>query len=142
LIDVEHKKFLEFPSEFLFDIMSDVESYSKFIPGCNSSKIISGNYDKFIAKLSLQYLLMSGEFISEVHCNRKNLTIISRGIEGPFHSLINKWQFKKDGNGSIVILNISIDLENQIFEKILKRNIDKILSQIILSFEERIDLIY
>ena len=40
------------------------------------------------------------------------------------------------------MLNISIDLENQIFEKILKRNIDKILSQIILSFEERIDLIY
>ena len=135
MIDVEHKKFLEFPSEFLFDVMSDVESYSKFIPGCNSSKIISGSDDKFIAKLSLQYLLMSGEFISEVHC-------ISKGIEGPFHSLINKWQFKKDGNGSIVMLNISIDLENQIFEKILKRNINKILSQIILSFEERIDLIY
>ena len=142
MIDVEHKKFLEFRSEFLFDVMSDVESYSKFIPGCNSSKIISGSDDKFIAKLSLQYLLMSGEFISEVHCSRKNLTIISKGIEGPFHSLINKWQFKKDGNGSIVMLNISIDLENQIFEKILKRNIDKILSQIILSFEERIDLIY
>ena len=35
-----------------------------------------------------------------------------------------------------------LDLENQIFEKILKGNIDKILSQIILSFEERIDLIY
>ena len=142
MIDVEHKKFLEFPSEFLFDVMSDVESYSKFIPGCNSSKIICCSDDKFIAKLSLQYLLMSGEFISEVQCNRQNLTIISKGIEGPFHSLINKWQFKNDGNGSIVILNISIDLENQIFEKILKRNIDKILSQIILSFEERIDLIY
>ena len=68
MIDVEHKKFLEFPSELLFDVMSDGESYSKFIPGCNSSKIISGSGDKFIAKLSLQYLLMSGVFISEVHC--------------------------------------------------------------------------
>ena len=142
MIDVEHKKFLKFPSEFLFDVMSDVNSYSKFIPGCNSSKIISGSDSKFIAKLKLQYLLMSGEFISEVDCDKKNLISISRGIEGPFHSLMNKWQFKGDEDGSIVKLNISIDLENKIFEKILKKNIDKILSKIILSFEERIDLIY
>ena len=142
MLDVEHKKFLKYPSKFLFDVMSDVNSYSKFIPGCNSSKIISSSDDKFIAKLKLQYLIMSGEFISEVYCDKKNLIIISKGIEGPFHSLMNKWKFKEEGDGSIVKLNISIDLENKIFERILKKNIDKILSQIILSFEERIDLIY
>tara|TARA_S200000501_G_scaffold94519_1_gene87879 strand:+ start:55559 stop:55987 length:429 start_codon:yes stop_codon:yes gene_type:complete len=142
LINVEHKKYLEFPSEFLYDVMRDVNSYSKFIPGCNFSKIISGSNEKFIAKLNLKYLLMSGEFISEVSCDKKKLTIISRGIDGPFHSLMNKWQFKKKGDGSIVKLNITIDLENKIFEKILKKNIDKILLQIIHSFEKRIDLIY
>ena len=142
MIDVQHKKYLEFPSEFLYDVMRDVNSYSKFIPGCNFSKIISGSSEKFIAKLNLKYLLMSGEFISEVSCDKKKLTIISRGIDGPFHSLMNKWQFKKKGDGSIVKLNITIDLENKIFEKILKKNIDKILLQIIHSFEKRIDLIY
>ena len=142
MIDVEHKKYLEFPSEFLYDVMRDVNSYSKFIPGCNFSKIISGSNEEFIAKLNLKYLLMSGEFISEVSCDKKKLIIISRGIEGPFHSLVNKWQFKKKGDGSIVKLNIRIDLENKIFEKILKKNIDKILLQIIHSFEKRIDLIY
>ncbi|RPF90781.1 MAG: type II toxin-antitoxin system RatA family toxin [Rhizobiales bacterium TMED168] len=142
MINVEHKKYLEFPSEFLYDVMRDVNSYSKFIPGCNFSKIISGSNEKFIAKLNLKYLLMSGEFISEVSCDKKKLTIISRGIDGPFHSLMNKWQFKKKGDGSIVKLNITIDLENKIFEKILKKNIDKILLQIIHSFEKRIDLIY
>ena len=45
-------------------------------------------------------------------------------------------------SGAKKILLNTFHLENQIFEKILKRNIDKILSQIILSFEERIDLIY
>ena len=142
MIDVEHKKYLEFPSEFLYDVMRDVNSYSKFIPGCNFSKIISGSDEKFIAKLNLKYLLMSGEFISEVTCDKKKLIIISRGVEGPFHSLMNKWQFKKKDHGSIVKLDIRIDLENKIFEKILKKNIDKILLQIIHSFEKRIDLIY
>ena len=142
MIDVEHKKYLEFPSEFLYDVMRDVNSYSKFIPGCNFSKIISGSDEKFIAKLNLKYLLMSGEFISEVTCDKKKLIIISRGVEGPFHSLMNKWQFKKKDHGSIFKLNIRIDLENKIFEKILKKNIDKILLQIIHSFEKRIDLIY
>ena len=142
MIDVEHKKYLEFPSEFLYDVMRDVNSYSKFIPGCIFSKVISGTNEKFIAKLNLKYLLMSGEFISEVSCDKKKLIIISRGIDGPFHSLMNKWQFKKKGDGSIVKLNITIDLENKIFEKILKKNIDKILLQIIHSFEKRIDLIY
>ena len=77
LIDVELKKYLEFPSDFLYDVMRDVNSYSKFIPGCNFSKIISGSNEKFIAKLNLKYLLMSGEFISEVSCDKKKLTIIS-----------------------------------------------------------------
>ena len=142
MIDVEYKNFLNFPSEFLFDVIRDVDSYSKFIPGCNSSKILSGNDKKFIAKLKLKYLFMSGEFTSEVNCDREKLTIISNGIDGPFHSLINKWHFKKEGTGSAVKLNIVIDLENKIFEKILQKNINKILSQIILSFEERINLIY
>ena len=85
---------------------------------------------------------MSGEFTSEVNCDREKLTIISNGIDGPFHSLVNKWYFKKEGTGSSIKLHIMIDLENKIFERILQKNINKILSQIILSFEERIDLIY
>ena len=43
---------------------------------------------------------------------------------------------KKEFKGNCVFL------KNKIFEKILKRNIKKIISQVVTSFEERADILY
>ena len=85
---------------------------------------------------------MSGDFKSRVTLDSKKLTIISEGIEGPFNSILTKWSFDEADNGVLVNVNISLDLKNKIFEKILKRNIKKIISQVVTSFEERADILY
>ena len=85
---------------------------------------------------------MSGNFTSRVTLDPKKLTIISEGIEGPFNSVLTKWSFDEADDGVLVNINLSLDLNNKIFESILKRNIKKIISQVVLSFEERADILY
>ncbi len=142
MIDINYKKNLNYSPINIYEIVSDIDFYSQFIPGCTSSEIISRKGNEVEAILGLKYLVMSGDFKSRVTLDSKKLTIISEGIEGPFNSILTKWSFDEADNGVLVNVNISLDLKNKIFEKILKRNIKKIISQVVISFEERADILY
>ena len=142
MIDINYKKNLNYSPINIYEIVGDIDFYSQFIPGCTSSEIISRKGNEVEAILGLKYLVMSGDFKSRVTLDSKKLTIISEGIEGPFNSILTKWSFDEADNGVLVNVNISLDLKNKIFEKILKRNIKKIISQVVTSFEERADILY
>ena len=142
MIDINYKKNLNYSPINIYEIVSDIDFYSQFIPGCTSSEIISRKGNEVEAILGLKYLVMSGDFKSRVTLDSKKLTIISEVIEGPFNSILTKWSFDEADNGVLVNVNISLDLKNKIFEKILKRNIKKIISQVVISFEERADILY
>ena len=142
MIDINYKKNLNYSPINIYEIVSDIDFYSQFIPGCTSSEIISRKGNEVEAILGLKYLVMSGDFKSRVTLDSKKLTIISEGIEGPFNSILTKWSFDEADNGVLVNVNISLDLKNKIFEKLLKRNIKKIISQVVISFEERADILY
>ena len=142
MIDISYKKTLNYSPKNIYEIVSDVDFYSQFIPGCVSSEIISREGNVIEAILELKYLVMSGKFKSRVTLDPKKLTIISEGIEGPFSSIFTKWSFDEVDEGVLVNINIVLDLNNKIFESILKRNLKKIISQVVLSFEERADILY
>jgi len=142
LIDISYKKTLNYSPKNIYEIVSDVDFYSQFIPGCVSSEIISREGNVIEAILELKYLVMSGKFKSRVTLDPKKLTIISEGIEGPFSSILTKWSFNEVDEGVLVNINIALDLNNKIFESILKKNIKKIISKVVVSFEERADILY
>lgn len=142
MIDISYKKTLNYSPKNIYEIVSDVDFYSQFIPGCLSSDIISREGNVIEAILELKYLVMSGKFKSRVTLDPKKLTIISEGIEGPFSSILTKWSFNEVDEGVLVNINIALDLNNKIFESILKKNIKKIISKVVVSFEERADILY
>ena len=142
MIDISYKKTLNYSPKNIYEIVSDVDFYSQFIPGCVSSEIISREGNIIEAILELKYLVMSGKFKSRVTLDPKKLTIISEGIEGPFSSILTKWSFDEFDEGVLVNINIALDLNNKIFESILKKNIKKIISKVVVSFEERADILY
>ncbi|MBT5662171.1 MAG: hypothetical protein HOJ05_00540 [Alphaproteobacteria bacterium] len=142
MIDISYKKTLNYSPKNIYEIVSNVDFYSQFIPGCVSSEIISREGNVIEAILELKYLVMSGKFKSRVTLDPKKLTIISEGIEGPFSSIFTKWSFDEADEGVLVKINIILDLNNKIFESILKKNIKKIISKVVVSFEERADILY
>ena len=142
MIDISYKKTLNYSPKNIYEIVSNVDFYSQFIPGCVSSEIISREGNVIEAILELKYLVMSGKFKSRVTLDPKKLIIISEGIEGPFISIFTKWSFDEVDEGVLVNINIALDLNNKIFESILKKNIKKIISKVVVSFEERADILY
>jgi ribosome-associated toxin RatA of RatAB toxin-antitoxin module len=39
-------------------------------------------------------------------------------------------------------VSINLDLSNKVFELLLKKNLEKVFSQVVVSFEERADILY
>ena len=142
MIEISYKKILKFSPKNIYDIVADIESYSQFIPGCFSSKIISKEGSIIEAKLGVKYLIMSGVFISRVTFDPRKLSIVSEGINGPFNSVFTKWSFDRNDNGVLVKVSINLDLSNKVFELLLKKNLEKVFSQVVVSFEERADILY
>ena len=85
---------------------------------------------------------MSGEFTSRVTFDPRKLSIVSEGINGPFNSVFTKWSFDQNDNGVLVNVSINLDLSNKVFELLLKKNLEKVFSQVVVSFEERADILY
>ena len=78
MIDINYKKNLNYSPINIYEIVSDIDFYSQFIPGCTSSEIISRKGNEVEAILGLKYLVMSGDFKSRVTLDSKKLTISSQ----------------------------------------------------------------
>ena len=66
MIKIEKKFHSSSSAENLYGLVSDVESYSEFIPWCEKSIIERRVHEYFFAKLNMKYLLFSGSFVSKV----------------------------------------------------------------------------
>ena len=66
MLKIEKKVHSNSSAENLYGLVSDVESYSEFIPWCEKSIIERRVHDYFFAKLNMKYLLFSGSFVSKV----------------------------------------------------------------------------
>ena len=100
MIEINYKKTLNYSQQNIYDIVKDIDSYSHFIPGCISSEIIAKENDTVEAILAMKYLVMSGEFSSIVTFDPKKFIIISKGIRGPFNSVLTKWSFIKNNDSN------------------------------------------
>ncbi len=117
MLKIEKKVHSNSSAENLYGLVSDVESYSEFIPWCEKSIIERRVHDYFFAKLNMKYLLFSGSFVSKVTLYDYEKRINALGVKGSFRYLEANWVFDEYDNGTLVSVNLELDLNNIILEK-------------------------
>ena len=120
------------------DRVSDVESYSEFIPWCEKSIIERRVHDYFFAKLNMKYLLFSGSFVSKVTLYDYERRINALGVKGSFRYLEANWVFDEYDDGTLVSVNLELDLNNIILEKAIDSASGVLIKETISSFEKRL----
>jgi len=138
LIKIEKKVYSSSAAENLYGLVSDVESYSKFIPWCEKSIIERRVHDYFFAKLNMKYLLFSGSFISKVTLYDYERKINALGVKGSFRYLEANWVFDEYDDGTLVSVNLELDLNNSILEKAIDSASEILIKETITSFEKRL----
>jgi Oligoketide cyclase/lipid transport protein len=138
LLKIEKKVHSNSSSENLYGLVSDVESYSEFIPWCEKSIIERRVHDYFFAKLNMKYLLFSGSFVSKVTLYDYERRINALGVKGSFRYLEANWVFDEYDDGTLVSVNLELDLNNIILEKAIDSASGVLIKETISSFEKRL----
>ena len=138
MLKIEKKVHSNSSAENLYGLVSDVESYSEFIPWCEKSIIERRVHDYFFAKLNMKYLLFSGSFVSKVTLYDYERRINALGVKGSFRYLEANWVFDEYDNGTLVSVNLELDLNNIILEKAIDSASGILIKETISSFEKRL----
>lgn len=138
MLKIEKKVHSNSSAENLYGLVSDVESYSEFIPWCEKSIIERRIHDYFFAKLNMKYLLFSGSFVSKVTLYDYERRINALGVKGSFRYLEANWVFDEYDDGTLVSVNLELDLNNIILEKAIDSASGILIKETISSFEKRL----
>ena len=138
MLKIEKKVHSNSSAENLYGLVSDVESYSEFIPWCEKSIIERRIHDYFFAKLNMKYLLFSGSFVSKVTLYDYERRINALGVKGSFRYLEANWIFDEYDDGTLVSVNLELDLNNIILEKAIDSASGVLIKETISSFEKRL----
>ena len=138
MLKIEKKVHSNSSAENLYSLVSDVESYSEFIPWCEKSIIERRIHDYFFAKLNMKYLLFSGSFVSKVTLYDYERRINALGVKGSFRYLEANWVFDEYDDGTLVSVNLELDLNNIVLEKAIDSASGILIKETISSFEKRL----
>ena len=100
--------------ERMFDLVSDLESYPRFIPNCKAMAVKPDPNDASVryATMTIKLGQITQSYTSKVTLDSNALTITAVAVDGPFSYLDSKWTFEREGEGTRVRFDIDFKFNN------------------------------
>jgi ribosome-associated toxin RatA of RatAB toxin-antitoxin module len=128
---------LDAPVTRAYKIVSDVERYPEFLPGCQSVSILESVQEQILIRVDVSWSGFSDSFVT------KNRSILNERIQmdlsaGPFNSLDGVWSFSPIGeSGSRVGLELNYELKG--IAKLGKQVLERAVDVCVEAFQRRIE---
>ncbi|MDH5512985.1 MAG: type II toxin-antitoxin system RatA family toxin, partial [Gammaproteobacteria bacterium] len=110
MTEIRRSAIVPYSAQHMFELVSDIPSYPKFLPWCGGARILSAQGDEVIAAIDIAYGGIHKTF-STRNLLQVNKMMEMRLLEGPFSHLQGFWQFKALGEHDS---KISLDLEFEV----------------------------
>jgi ribosome-associated toxin RatA of RatAB toxin-antitoxin module len=129
------------PAE-MFALVSDIETYPRFLPWCTGAEILSREGDAVTARVDFAVGKVSKSFITR-NLNRENREIGMQLVDGPFSQLEGRWRFDPLGmEGCKISLYLEYDFSNKMVSMVVKQVFGKIANSLVDAFHQRAVEIY
>lgn len=132
----------------MFDLVSDVETYPKFVPLCEALRV-RGRQDAgegrviLVADMTVSFKLVRETFTSRVLLDRDAGTIRVAYLDGPFSRLDNVWTFRPvDDRHCDVCFSIDYEFRSRTLGAIMGAMFDRAFRKFAEAFETRADAVY
>ncbi len=141
--EVYRSAILPYPAEAMFDLVTDIESYSDFLPWCNESRILSANGDadaderEVVASLGLAQGALTGRFSTRNHNFRPSRVAMTL-VEGPFSELEGEWLIRPLGDaGCKLELKMRFAFSNALKDMLLGAVFEQTCGKLVDAFVKR-----
>lgn len=121
----------------MFELVSGVEDYSRFLPWCRESRVISRDEAHIEATLEIAWSGLHKSFTTRDYLypyERIDITLVS----GPFKHLEGRWSFIALGDaGCKVNMELEFELTGHVFDKLFQPVFNHIVSSLVDAFCKR-----
>lgn len=127
----------------MFDIVSDLQSYPRFIPNCRAMDVrddpMARDQEVRLARMTLSFGPITQAYTSRVTLDREALTIAAKAVDGPFSYLDSLWQFEAEGQGTRVRFQIDFKISNPFIAAVAEPAFAAKQAEIMEAFAEEAD---
>ncbi len=133
---------VNYSSHEMYQLVSDIDEYHKFLPWCSGSKITKEENGVVEATVDIAHGGLHKSF-STHNINTVDEKIEMRLVDGPFKSLDGCWSFQPSGDhGCKVTLDLNFEFSNRLVAMAIGKVFNAIASSQVDSFAKRAVEVY
>jgi coenzyme Q-binding protein COQ10 len=128
----------------VYDIVSDVSSYYKFVPWCQESHVLKQYEDGMDAELVVGFSYFKEKYLSHVKVNKPDSVIATSNESNLFKYLRTDWKFSSASNPAFTWVSFSVEFkfESQLYNKVSELFMLEIINKMVEAFEKQCKIIY
>ena len=124
----------------MFALVSEIESYPKFLPWCDKARVSERGRNRTVATLRINFRGLKQEFTTE-NDDQPNERIDMKLVSGPFRSLEGSWRFTPLSETTCKIeLNLRYEFASALLGKLVATVFDEIANSLVDAFARQADL--
>jgi ribosome-associated toxin RatA of RatAB toxin-antitoxin module len=138
-----------YSAQQMFDLVSDVASYPRFLPWCDRAQVLQKHEDGQTAEIGLNFKGLRQSFSTRnTHVRYTDGTLEDRLklVSGPFSQLDGVWRFSPVGDVSLssckIELELSYDFDNAAMAALVGPVFNKIAASLVDAFVQRAESVY
>lgn len=142
---IQNRKILPYKIDLLYQVITNVEEYNKFIPWCKKVTIITQDTQSLISDVDVEFLFIKERYRSVAHffpvMNNIAKTEIQM-LKGPFKHFSTLWVLEAlENNVTLVEFECDFSFNKKLYDNIAKPVLMAANNKIIQSFIKRVEFI-
>ncbi len=134
-------RIVPYTADLMFQVVSDVEQYPKFLPWVVALRVLSRehvkNRDVLSAEMAVGYGALREKYTSRVILDPSARTIDVAQTSGPFKQLENHWRFTPLAQGCEVQFTLIYEFRNRVLNAVAGAAFGKVYVRMADAFEAR-----
>ena len=139
---VDRSALVPYTPREMFELVSDIEAYPRFLPWCRGARVLSRGIDEVRARIEFSVGGVTRAFTTR-NRHHVNKMIEMHLVDGPFSRLDGFWRFDPLGEeGSKIALFLEYDFSNRVLGLVVGPVFGQIANTLVDAFQQRAVEIY
>jgi len=137
VISHRETRFVPYPAELMYQVVSDVEKYPQFLPWVVALRVLSRGDSRLTAEMAVGYGALRERYTSQVLLDPAERRVDVSQTSGPFKVLENHWRFVPNGEGCDIDFSIQFEFKSRLLHSVASTKFEKAMLKMTDAFEAR-----
>jgi coenzyme Q-binding protein COQ10 len=137
VIEHHETRFVPYPAETMYAVVSDVEKYPKFLPWVVALRVLARRGNGLTAEMAVGYGALRERYTSDIALDEGARTVEVTQTTGPFRVLENRWRFTPNGEGCDIEFSIRFEFKSRLLQGVAGAKFEKAMLKMTDAFVAR-----